>query len=264
MDSLTHVYFAHKLLTIADRDPSAAVCSLFPQIDRTPAYFHRMYGHPYFQLGRLAPLGSEVHRTGRVPDGHETDYAARRFLDERPRMLSYADQFETETGIRISSYDPDPASVIIGYASHTYQDIFNNPMQAFLPYAVYPCGKWELWSELHGIDFRPVLYEPGNIKAFRQEFFDDPLWNVKLSAEPLVKAMVNRTAFSSVVLVPPSVVDAAYEALNLRAAEPSAVREAEAWLAEHENLLSRLIRRYGAIPTGAQPAVKIEPQPVAS
>jgi hypothetical protein len=264
VDSLTHVYFAEKLLTITGCDSAAAVCSLFPQIDRQPAYFHRMYGHPYFQIGRLAPLGSEVYRTGAVSSGMESDYASRRFLEERPRMLSYVEQFETETGKRISGYAPDLVSIVIGFASHTYQDIFNNPMQAFLPHGVYPCGKWELWAELDAIDFRTVLYEPSNIKAFRKELFSDPLWNVELQPEALVRAMVNRTAVSSIVTVPASQVEAAFESLALTDPEASPTREAEAWLIEHEHLLATMIRKYASAAVPASVPSGFQPEPVSS
>src|SRR6266480_754455 len=107
MDSLTHVYFAHKLLQMAGANKSAAVCSLFPQIDRQPAYFHRMYGHPFLQISRLADIGSQVYRTGAVATNLAGDYAAERFLQERDRMIGYVRQFEAETGQRISNYDPD-------------------------------------------------------------------------------------------------------------------------------------------------------------
>ncbi|MGH2751649.1 MAG: hypothetical protein ACRDK3_12365, partial [Actinomycetota bacterium] len=133
MDSLTHVYFAEKLLKIVGGDRSASVASLFPQIDREPAYFHRMYGHPFFNIARLSEVGTEVYRKGEIPPEHAGVYEWERFLADRPRMLTFAQQFESETGTSISPLGADKLDVILGYVSHTYQDIFNNPMQAFLP-----------------------------------------------------------------------------------------------------------------------------------
>jgi len=263
MDSLTHIYFAHKLLTMAGCQASAAVCSLFPQIDRTPAYFHRMYGHPFFQISGLAPIGTEIHWNGRLAPEQEQTYAATRFHEERPRMLAYTEQFEEETGHRISNPKPDRLSVIIAYASHTYQDIFNNPMQGFLPYSVYPCGKWDLWSELDPIGFRTVLYSPANIKAFRAEFFAAHLWNADLDPRALVKAMVNRTAVASVVRVPPSVVDAAFESLDVRTPSSAQLRTAEEWMVEHEYLLANMIRKYSSAEASTAPE-RAELVPVAS
>ncbi|HZU70937.1 MAG TPA: hypothetical protein VFA09_26915 [Ktedonobacteraceae bacterium] len=246
MDSLTHIYFAHKLLIMSGRDTSAAVCSLFPQIDREPAYFHRMYGHPFFQIKRLAKIGTGIYKTGTVQEELEGDYAASRFLHDRPRMRSFAETFECETRIKLSPFDPDFLSVLIGYVSHTYQDIFNNPMQAFLPQSVYPCGKWELWSELDPIEFRTILYYPENISAFRQEFFNDRLWSIRLDGAALIKAMVNRTAVASIVQIPRSTIDSAFESFGLEEVAIEQVKEAEEFLIEHEQLLSKLIRKYSA------------------
>src|SRR6266536_4901896 len=176
MDSLTHIHFATKLLSMADGDLSAAICSLFPQMDREPAYLHRMYAHPFFQMTKLAEIGTYVYKTGEMREGFEEDFDWRRFHDDLPRMKWFAQRFEQETQQVISKFEPDRLSVLIAYVSHTYQDVFNNPMQAFLPHWVYPSGQWELWAELNNIDFRLVLYAHENISALRQEVFCAPLW----------------------------------------------------------------------------------------
>jgi hypothetical protein len=253
VDSLTHIYFAEKLLKITGGDRSAAVCSLFPQIDRQPAYFHRMYGHPYFQLRRLAPIGTDVYKHGPDADEAPDAYARTRYEQERPRMQSFVREYEEETGTSISPFDPDPVSVLVSYASHTYQDIFNNPMQGFLPHATYPSGKWDLWRDLGGIDFRAVLYEPGNIDAFRREFFGDSLWETRLDPVAVVKAMVQRTAAAAAVPIPDEIVAAAFESLELGDAGGRELADAEAFLVEHEQLLTRLTRQYSTpkVPAGA-------------
>jgi hypothetical protein len=246
VDSLTHIYFAHKLLSAVGCHPAAAVCSLFPQIDREPAYFHRMYGHPFFQIGKLAHIGTEVLEQGRIPPEHEEEYPWVRFLEERRRMLSFVEQYELETGASVSDFGaPDRTGVLVAYVSHTYQDIFNNPMQAFLPRFVYPSGKWDLWGSLDAVDFRAALYSPLVIAEFRREFFDDPLWQIDLDANALLAAMIERTAAASTVPVPRALIAAAYDALGTngvpRGRDTGRARE---FLVEHEHLLTRLIERY--------------------
>jgi hypothetical protein len=245
MDSLTHIFFAHKLLYMAGENTSAAICSLFPQIDREPAYLHRMYAHPFFQISRLAEIGTYVYNTGEIQSGFEKDFDWKRFHDDLPRMKWFAKKFEEETQYKLSKFWSDKLSVLIAYVSHTYQDIFNNPMQAFLPQWVYPCGQWELWSELGAVDFRTVLYVPENISALREELFGASLWTAKANGSALIKAMINRTATTGVLKVPQNVVDNAFESLGLNfCIDPIDLKFAEEILIEHEVLLTSLIRKY--------------------
>lgn len=245
MDSLTHVYFAHKLLSMSGGNVSAAVCSLFPQIDREPAYYHRMYAHPFFQVSRILDIGMQFHGKQVIPTGLEKDYEWQRFHNDYRRMRSFVERFESETGERISRFDPDKLSATIGYVSHTYQDMFNNPIQGFLPHWTYPSGQWSLWAEVGAIEFRTVLYAPETIAAFREEFFSAPLWQESLGGSALVRAMVRRTAASCVVDVPPEVVEDAFQSLGLvDDVDSGDVQMAEEWLIAHEALLSEMIRKY--------------------
>ena len=249
MDSLTHIYFATRLLSMAEGDPSAAVCSLFPQMDREPAYLHRMYAHPFFQMARLAEIGAYVYKTGRMREGLEEDFDWRRFYDDLPRMKWFAQQFENETQQVISKFEPDRLSILIAYVSHTYQDVFNNPMQAFLPRWVYPSGQWELWAELNNIDFRLVLYARENISALREEVFGAPLWTAKVPGVALIRAMVSRTAAAGILEVPQPVIDQAFDSLELDPhVNPSDLKMAEEILIEHEILLMNSIRKYSIHP----------------
>lgn len=245
MDSLTHIYFAHKLLIITGGDPTAAVCSLFPQIDREPAYYHRMYAHPFSQISKLAEIGRYVYKFGEIQEGYDNSYAWKRFLSDRARMRSFAQDFEEENQLHWSNFDPDRMSILIAYVSHTYQDIFNNPMQAFLPQWTYPSGQWELWSSLGSMDFRTILYSPKNIAAFREEFFRDRLWAVNLDGASLIKAMINRTALASALPIPPFLTDTTFAVLEINSpVSESTVKMAEEFLIEHEQLLSNMMRKY--------------------
>lgn len=269
MDSLTHVYFADKLLQISGGDRSAAVASLFPQIDREPAYFHRMYGHPFFQIRRLAAIGAGVYGTGRIDETTDDPYPWHRFSVERPRMRKFVQDYERETGEVISPLTASIEDVILAFVSHTYQDVFNNPMQGFLPYHVYPCGKWELWNSFDDpIAFRTVLYRPENISAFREEFFGDEIWKSSIDSVALICAMVERTAASCLVRVPERVISAAVRSLDGGSGtEQSHADEALEWLLEHESMLERLIHKYSSetrtFHVGA-PRTEMNPYPVGS
>ena len=245
MDSLTHLHFAYRLLQIVNGNTSAAVCSLFPQIDRIPAYFHRMYAHPYSQMGRLGEIGSCIFKHGTVPQRFQNTYEGDRFLADRARMQSFLGEFESDAGLPRTQFNPDSLSVTLAFVSHTYQDTFNNPIQAFLPYSVFPCAQWRLWTEIDPIHFRTRLYAPNNISAFRKEFFENSLWSTRLDGPSLVKAMIAQTALASVVPLPSEFVDSAYESLGITSGcEPGQMKEAEDFLREHESLLSILIRKY--------------------
>jgi hypothetical protein len=246
MDSLTHIYFAEKLLRACGLDPAAAVASLYPQIDRSPAYFHRMYGHPFYNIARLRDTAIAVTCDRPAPDDPSMAYAAKRYAEERPRMEGFARQFARETGAQSGAPSDDPLSVTIAWASHTYQDIFNNPMQAFLPQVSYPCGKWAFWESLpHPVEFRLHLYDAMSIAAFRAEFFADPIWDRSLEPRALAWGMVDFTRRAAAIELGSGVTEAAFAALDIGAA-PTAedLANVEGFLQQHERLLERLIAKY--------------------
>lgn len=247
MDSLTHVFFAYKLLESSGQDTAAAICSLFPQIDRKPAYLHRMYAHPFFKIRKLAECGADVYKNGRIRAGCEDRYEWIRFMEERSRIISFGKEFGNVSGLCLPEFDPDIRSVLIAYVSHTYQDIFNNPMQAFLPHSVYPCGKWKLWTELDP-DFRIVLYQPSVIGDFRSEFFNDNIWRTRLDPTALIYAMIDRTESASVAKLRGEMVENAFESLGLNLdSGGSETKLAEGFLIEHEALLETLIKKYSSM-----------------
>lgn len=198
MDSLTHLYFADHLLRMTGRDRRGAVASLFPQIDRVPAYFHRLYAHPVAMIPRLLPAAA-VYWGGRA---RGDAYAVARFRAERPRMRGFQARFERATGRRPGRGIPDRPSLVIGWLSHVYQDTFNNPVQAFAPERGEPCGQWALWRRLGDLDWRRRLYGAGRIGRFRSALFTDPRWGRAMEPRAVVAAMLERTAAASLVRVP--------------------------------------------------------------
>jgi hypothetical protein len=207
-----------------------------------------MYGHPFRQIAKLLPVGLRIYSSGAtsVTDPEHPSYAESRFLEERPRMQQFAGTYEEITGSHIQPFGPDATSATLAWVSHTYQDIFNNPMQAFLPDSVYPCGKWALWGDLDDpINFRRVLYEDSAITEFRADFFERDFWIVELSGFALIKAMVESTAASSTTEILPSAISDACLSLELHAdATAEELRDARDFVSEHEAVLERLIREY--------------------
>ncbi len=137
MDSLTHVYFAWRLAEVSGTDPGSAYAALFPQIDRNPPYFHRLYAHNFALARELSRIGQEVMATGKIPPRFKDNYAWKRFLEERPRIVAYREKFAQAAGVSLPAPGRDALSGAIAYLSHIYFDTYNNPVQAFLPEIAY-------------------------------------------------------------------------------------------------------------------------------
>src|SRR5947207_7573076 len=75
MDSLTHVYFAWRLAEVSGTDKASAYAALFPQIDRNPPYFHRLYAHNFALARDLTKIGQEVMASGKIPTRFKENYA---------------------------------------------------------------------------------------------------------------------------------------------------------------------------------------------
>src|SRR5947208_535027 len=133
MDSLTHVYFAWRLAEVSGTDPGSAYAALFPQIDRNPPYFHRLYAHNFALARELGRIGQEVMATGKIPPRFKDNYAWKRFLEERPRIVAYREKFAEAAGVSLPPPGTDVLSGATGYLSHIYFDTYNQPVQASRP-----------------------------------------------------------------------------------------------------------------------------------
>ncbi|PYO71265.1 MAG: hypothetical protein DMD64_15185, partial [Gemmatimonadetes bacterium] len=115
MDSLTHVYFAWRLAEVSGTDPGSAYAALFPQIDRNPPYFHRLYAHNFALARELGRIGQEVMATGKIPPRFKDNYAWKRFLEERPRIVAYREKFAEAAGVSLPPPGTDVLSGAIAY-----------------------------------------------------------------------------------------------------------------------------------------------------
>src|SRR5205814_10165187 len=100
--------------------------------------FHRLYAHNFALARDLSKIGQEVMATGKVPAKFKDNYAWRRFLQERPRIVAYREKFSAAAGVPLPAPGTDAWSGAIAALSHIYLGTYNNPVQALLPY-IAPC-----------------------------------------------------------------------------------------------------------------------------
>ena len=246
MDSLTHVYFAWRLAEVSGTDKASAYAALFPQIDRNPPYFHRLYAHNFALARDLTKIGQEVMATGKIPVKFRENYAWKRFLQERPRILAYRAKFSEASGLALPAPGTDALSGAIAYLSHIYFDTYNNPVQAFLPDVVHSCAQVGLWKALNPVAFRLSLYESDNIEAFRKRLYFGSLWEARLEPHALAYALIAQTAATCFVDVSSRLVKKTYGALRI--GEPpdgKDLRDAREFIREKENLTIKLTLEYG-------------------
>lgn len=262
MDSLTHVYFAWRLAQITGTDPASAYAALFPQIDRNPPYFHRLYAHNFALARDLSKIGQEVMTSGEIPVKYKGNYAWKRFLEERPRIISYREKFSNAAGVSLPAPGTDTLSGAVAYLSHIYFDTYNNPVQAFLPEIVHSCAQVGLWKKLNPVAFRLSLYESDNIEAFRKRLYFSSLWETRLEPHAVAYALIAQTAATCFVDVPARLVKKTYDSLGIGERPDAAdLRAAQEFIREKENLTIKLTLEYGSKEPRLKPA-DVPPLPV--
>ncbi|OGI55738.1 MAG: hypothetical protein A2V58_05950 [Candidatus Muproteobacteria bacterium RBG_19FT_COMBO_61_10] len=240
MDSQTHVEFADKLLALSRQHPAYAVASLFPQIDRYPHVFHRMYAHTVFKARRLAETGLRVL----TQDGWSDDTQAfdvRRFQEEKARFQAY---MQAQS---LTLPDVDPCAheaALLAYVSHLYLDSFNQPTQPFAPVSVYCSGQWRMWEQIG--DFRLTLYTTPVIGQLRHDLMHHPLWAEADACTPSVQieAMLERLWRLSLDRIGASIVAPSMQAMGLSRNSPHEVARAREFFEAFEALLVDLHLKY--------------------
>ncbi|MFD6309393.1 hypothetical protein ACFYY9_34620 [Streptomyces nigra] len=244
MDSMTHIYFAANLLRVSGHNYRAVDCSLFPQMDRRPAYYHRLYAH---SIAKAVPVIEAANRVyWQLEEDEESiqpsGYFETRLLEERDRIRSYTEKSPFGGG---NTYPPPTPAQHLAFVSHIYNDQFNNPVQAFAPFSVYPSGAWQLWEELGGAEFRWYLYDKRAIEALRAEVFAGDEWDVRIPAEALTAAMIGRLAKSGSAMIDQDAVRSAMEAVDVdKARSTGAYRDAMELLSIHDARLMAAMKRH--------------------
>jgi hypothetical protein len=241
VDSMTHLYFAANLLTVAGRSHEAIACSLFPQIDRTPAYYHRLYAHSIDKAAAVI-AASRVAYWADSEQVDNSNYFESRLREDRARIQRYVAAAPFKWS---SARIPDDLEMRLSFISHLYNDKFNNPIQAFVPFNVYPSGAWNLWSSIDSAEFRWYLYDRATIDDFRAEVFSGGEWQARLSAQALIAAMITGLANACPVRIEIHSLRAAMRSVGVEELLGTAqLAEAEELLTEHDQRVTRSIAKF--------------------
>ncbi|MGR3296137.1 MAG: hypothetical protein ACUZ8A_07925 [Candidatus Bathyanammoxibius sp.] len=242
MDWGTHVVLAAKLLESCGLNKGSAIYSVIPVIDKEPPHFHRVYAHILANQPEFLDVAIEVFDCQEVrdrdfealnkrieakvqdlkrelesvkSDGHEARhqlehriYAYTRIAEETPGFVRHAEAAVDIVGDKsVENISKDKMSAAVSLISHIYFDLWNNPVQVFLPESSYCSAQWEFWTDIDYMRFRLDFYKPESIIAFRKEIAASPVWNKKLSPESMIKAMIIRVGEGGQPSIPYEVVD---------------------------------------------------------
>lgn len=240
MDSQTHVEFADRLLAIARHPAACAVASLFPQIDRHPHVFHRMYAHTVFKARRLTQTGLRILTE---PDWRDDAHAfdVRRFREEQARFENYM----RAQRWALPALDAESSeAALLAYVSHLYLDTFNQPTQPFAPLSIYCSGQWRLWEQIG--DFRLTLYTTPVIVKLRRELIAHALWREADAFAPAVQieAMLLRLCALSLGHVSDAIVEPAMQAMQLSSTGNAEIARCCEFLENFESVLVDLHIRH--------------------
>lgn len=242
MDWGTHVVLAAKMLKTCGLDPGAAVYSDIPVIDNTPAHYHRVYAHilenfpdfldvaievfgsPEFARRDFSALRQRMETKVKEFEAHldilpasddkgrqlteRKIYAHRRIVEECPVFSKHLETAASLVGDpQVSRVSTDRLAAALSLVSHPYFDVWNNPVQFFLPNSAFASARWEFWTKVDYMKFRGDFYKEKNITRFRQEMVQHPLWNVSLEPEAMIKALIIRMGEMGAPAIPYETVD---------------------------------------------------------
>lgn len=245
MDWGTHVVLAAKLLDSCGLDKGAAIYSVIPVIDKEPPHFHRVYAHilenqPDFLDVAIEVLGVgnngnngnyDVSALNRKKDENVSKfeneleklssddyegrrnierkiYAHTRITEEAPGFLELAkDAVDIVKDDSVKKISKDKLSAAVSLLSHTYFDVWNNPVQVFLPNSSHCSAQWEFWNNVDYMRFRGDFYKPENIIPFRRKIARSDVWDVTLKPEAMIKAMIIRLGELGQPSIPYEIID---------------------------------------------------------
>ncbi|MFQ5965606.1 MAG: hypothetical protein ACE5KZ_15130 [Candidatus Scalinduaceae bacterium] len=242
MDWGTHVVLAAKLLESCELDKGAAIYSVIPVIDKEPPHFHRVYAHILENQPDFLEVALEVFNGNGLssknfaalhkkkeekinqfnqelkslsPDDYKGRaklekkiYAHKRIVEEVPGFLSHAEDAVSIVGDeKVKNISQDKLSAAVSLLSHTYFDVWNNPVQVFLPNCSNCSAHWDFWNNVDYMKFRGDFYKPENIIPFRKEIANSNVWKTKLKPEAMIKAMIIRLGELGQPVIPYEIID---------------------------------------------------------
>jgi len=213
MDWKTHLILAGKLLKSCNLPMGGCIYSLLPAIDIKPLAFHRQYAHVLINQSLVIDAATEIYA---MPEFKERNFQAlKKKTDEKlatlkkeqekierenasktekrlardrvyfyERVAETAEEFvkeELKEAVRIlgrgaEDVNTDKVTAAVSMVSHTYFDIFNNPVSAFYPYAPNYAAHWSFWEEIEYLDFKETFYDEENIVQYRENIRDSSVW----------------------------------------------------------------------------------------
>ena len=242
MDWGTHVVLAAKLLESCGLDKGSAIYSVIPVIDKEPPHFHRVYAHILANQPEFLEVAMELFSSQELKDRdfpalnkrvkaevqdlrrelesvrsngynarHHIEnkiYAYERITEEAPVFVEHADAAVDIVGDKgIRNITRHKMSAAVSLLSHLYFDLWNNPVQVFLPESSYCSAQWKFWTDIDYMRFRSDFYKPTSINAFRKEIVASPVWNTRVRPEAMIKAMIIRLGEGGQPSIPYEVVD---------------------------------------------------------
>jgi hypothetical protein len=192
MDWQTHVILAAKLLRTCDCDVGAAIYSNLPAIDSKPAHFHRVYAHILANQPKILDAGIEIF-SGKKTGVDKNSYEYLRIKEEEAKFRELIEKAkDIIKSDEVTNVTNDKISAALSLISHLYFDMFNNPVQAFLPSTSFSSAQWAFWDKIDYMKFRNEFYEDGVIDSFRKNIAKSEIWDTKLDPIAMIKTMIIR------------------------------------------------------------------------
>jgi hypothetical protein len=233
MDWKTHLILAGKLLKSCSLPIGGCIYSLLPAIDIEPLAFHRQYAHVLANQTLILDAAKEIYgmeefkrrdfntlrhetdtkldalkaRLEKLEGGNATKIekrSARNRIYFYKRVAETAEGFvnkELSTAAKIlgkeaEDVSTDLATAAVSIVSHTYFDMFNNPVSVFYPYAPNYAAHWSFWEEIDYLDFKETFYEEDNITEFREKMWDSSVWVTEVDPtaerDPIIRERIEK------------------------------------------------------------------------
>jgi hypothetical protein len=233
LDWETHLVLSGKLLKSCNLSIGGCIYSVLPAIDIEPLAFHRQYAHILANQTLILDAATEIfgmkefkrrdfnalkHKTDeklgflmaeleRLEHGNATKMEKR---SARNRVYFYKRVSETAEGFlnkelstaakilgkEAENVSTDLVTAAVSIVSHTYFDMFNNPVSVFYPYAPNYAAHWSFWEEIDYLDFKETFYEEDNIADFREKMRNSSVWVTEVDPtaerDPIIRERIEK------------------------------------------------------------------------
>lgn len=192
MDSKTHIKFASHMLNLLGIEPSLAVMSLLPTLDRIPLYQHRLMLHSFSAIPVL--IGEMRDGNGAPPRNrvnscsHTKNSGSHRQNGElyqqyvRTKLLEGL--YESQWNVALAEYvaqakvitTEQSMAITLAYGTHLFLDTWNNPIQCFVPWDASCTFQWSLLPSEKYFSGRLTLYSKPALRHFRDRLVQKHSW----------------------------------------------------------------------------------------